>query len=232
MGRDFWQPLRKRHFPRREHLLEIINNLLDISKIEAGETEIRDEVIDLAELLGESLTAMRIQAQRKKLALVLDMPPGIPRLRGDALRLRQVLINPSQMRSNSLNQRRSLRCMGYWRDAPSRTCSFFHARSDRVSGPPAQDDRYATTIRTYDRMAQAWRVEFINPAAPETSARLMARRRGQNIEMEGKLSCGASIRWHYRSITAKSFHYSAERLGDDGKSWQLYLELFGTRAQS
>ena len=80
-------------FGAGEHLLEIINNLLDISKIEAGKTEIRDEVIDLDELLGASLAAVRIQAQRKQLALVLDMPPGIPRLRGDALRLRQVLIN-------------------------------------------------------------------------------------------------------------------------------------------
>jgi hypothetical protein len=57
---------------------------------------------------------------------------------------------------------------------------------------------------------------------------LVARRHGQNIDMEGKLQDGTSIRWHYRSITPISFHYSAEKLG--GKSWQLYLELFGTRA--
>jgi hypothetical protein len=81
-------------------------------------------------------------------------------------------------------------------------------------------------------MAKAWRVEFINPTATETSARLMARRQGQNVEMKVRLSGGTSIRWHYRSITTESFHYSAEGLGDDGKSWQLYLELFGTRAES
>lgn len=107
----------------------------------------------------------------------------------------------------------------------------FPRRADCASGQPAQGDRYATTIRTYDRTLQAWRVEFINPAAPETTARLSARRWGQNIEMDGELSNGASIRWHYRSITANSLHYSAEKLGEDGKSWQLYLELFGTRAK-
>src|SRR5262249_46688944 len=53
---------------------------------------------------------------------------------------------------------------------------------------PARGDRYATTIRTYDRMLNAWRVNFINPAADETSAQLIARRHGQGIEMEGKLS--------------------------------------------
>jgi signal transduction histidine kinase len=92
-GKPLYADYARDIFGAGEHLLEIINNLLDISKIEAGKTEIRDEVIDLAELIGVSLAAVRIQAQRKKLALILDMPPGIPRLRGDALRLRQVLIN-------------------------------------------------------------------------------------------------------------------------------------------
>src|SRR4051794_31732851 len=57
----------------------------------------------------------------------------------------------------------------------------FPRRADRASGGPAQGDRYATTIRTFDRMREAWRVDFINPAASETSAQLMARRRGQDI---------------------------------------------------
>jgi len=106
----------------------------------------------------------------------------------------------------------------------------FPRRSERTSGPPAQGDRYATTIRTYDRILRAWRVDFINPAAPETSAQLTARRREQGIDMEGKLAGGTGIRWHYRSISATSFHYSAEKQNTDGAHWQLYLELFGSRA--
>jgi hypothetical protein len=105
----------------------------------------------------------------------------------------------------------------------------FPRRADRASGVPAQGDRYATTIRTYDRTLHAWRVNFINPAADETSAQLIARRRGQGIEMKGKLSGGTPIRWRLKSITPTSFHYSAEKLGSDGKPWELYLELFGKR---
>jgi hypothetical protein len=108
----------------------------------------------------------------------------------------------------------------------------FPRRADRASGIPAQGDRYATTIRTYDRTLKAWRVNFINPAADETSAQLIARRRGQDIEMEGKLSGGTRIRWRYESVTPTSFQYSAEKQGSDGKSWQLYLELFGKRSGS
>ena len=108
----------------------------------------------------------------------------------------------------------------------------FPRRAERVSGAPARGDRYATTIRTFDRALKAWRVNFINPAAEETSGQLIARRNGEGIEMEGKLSDGTPIRWRYDSITAGSFHYSAEKMGSDGKSWQLYLELFGKRAGS
>jgi hypothetical protein len=104
----------------------------------------------------------------------------------------------------------------------------FPRRADRVSGIPARGDRYATTIRTYDRTRQAWRVTFINPAAPETGAQLIARRKGECIVMEGELSDGTPIRWRYVTIEATSFHYTAERLRDHD-TWQLYLELFGTR---
>jgi hypothetical protein len=106
----------------------------------------------------------------------------------------------------------------------------FPRRSDRASGVPARGDRYGTTIKTFDRTLDAWRVVFINPADDKTSARLIARRRGQGIEMDGELSDGSPIRWRYASITPTSFHYSAEKLASDGKSWVLYLELFGTRA--
>jgi hypothetical protein len=105
----------------------------------------------------------------------------------------------------------------------------FPGRADRASGAPARGDRYATTIRTYDRTLQAWRVNFINPAASETSAQLIARRKGVGIEMEGKLSDGTPIRWRYVTVEPTSFHYTAERLRDDD-TWQLYLELFGTRS--
>jgi len=104
----------------------------------------------------------------------------------------------------------------------------FPRRADRKTGIATQGDRYGTTLRTYDRTLQAWRVIFINPAAPETSAQLIARRKGEGIEMEGKLSDGTPIRWRYATIQPTSFHYIAERQRPDG-NWQLYLELLGTK---
>jgi hypothetical protein len=107
----------------------------------------------------------------------------------------------------------------------------FPRRADRKSSVPTRGDRYATTIRTYDRTLQAWRVNFVNPAAEETSAQLIACRNGEGIKMEGKLSDGTPIRWRYVNIEPTSFHYTAERRCNED-TWQLYLELFGIRSGS
>jgi len=80
-------------FNAGEHLLQIINNLLDISKIEAGKTELRDELVDPATIVHDSVAAMRVQAAAKHLELVTDIPPNTPLLRADTVRLRQILIN-------------------------------------------------------------------------------------------------------------------------------------------
>ena len=55
--------------------------------------EIRDELVDLSQILAESVAAVRGQAEMKKIGLFDDFPSEMPRIRGDALRLRQVLIN-------------------------------------------------------------------------------------------------------------------------------------------
>jgi len=92
-GKPVYADYAKDIFGAGEHLLEIINNLLDIAKIEAGQTTISDETVDVPELLAASLAAVRVQADKKKLGLVADVSRGLPLVRGDAVRLRQVLIN-------------------------------------------------------------------------------------------------------------------------------------------
>ena len=80
-------------FDAGEHLLEIINNVLDISKIEAGKTELRDEIIDPIKIVNDSVATMRALAANKNVGITADIPRGTPLLRGDTVRLRQVLIN-------------------------------------------------------------------------------------------------------------------------------------------
>ena len=77
-----------------EHLLTLVNDLLDLAKIEAGKLELRDESIDLESLLQHVTDLIRVRADKAGLRFAVERPPALPkRIRGDARALRQVLLN-------------------------------------------------------------------------------------------------------------------------------------------
>jgi signal transduction histidine kinase/DNA-binding NarL/FixJ family response regulator len=77
-----------------EHLLNLINNVLDISKIESGRVELEESPCDLHQLVQGVKSIMYAQASSKGLSFTLEQAPDLPRLIvGDAGKLRQVLIN-------------------------------------------------------------------------------------------------------------------------------------------
>jgi len=75
------------------HLLNIINDVLDISKIEAGKMRLASEIFTLASLFDDARAMFAEQAQRKGLTLIAAAPPLPGQLRGDITRLRQALFN-------------------------------------------------------------------------------------------------------------------------------------------
>jgi signal transduction histidine kinase/DNA-binding NarL/FixJ family response regulator len=77
-----------------EHLLTLINSVLDISKIESGRVALDEVDVDLHALLGEVEPLFRDQAQRRRLSFALDQAPELPRhVHVDGAKLRQVLVN-------------------------------------------------------------------------------------------------------------------------------------------
>ena len=75
------------------HLLNLINDVLDLSRIEAGRLTIRLEPIELPELLQESLNALQSLLDASQLQLSQDCPPELQPLLADRERLKQVLLN-------------------------------------------------------------------------------------------------------------------------------------------
>ncbi len=75
-----------------QHLLEIINDLLDISKIEAGRLELRLEHFDAGHLAEEVLSSIRTQARAKSIKLETHFEPDSP-VESDKLRFKQILYN-------------------------------------------------------------------------------------------------------------------------------------------
>ncbi len=77
-----------------ENLLTIINDVLDIAKIESGKMDVRLEPVDAASLLKEVHALTQIQAQTKNLRFeIAPLPPALPRVSADPAKLRQVLLN-------------------------------------------------------------------------------------------------------------------------------------------
>ncbi|MBF0178991.1 MAG: response regulator, partial [Magnetococcales bacterium] len=76
------------------HLLGVINDILDLSKIESGKLQLESLVFDLHQVVEESLATMRVLALSKNLELTASVEESLPCCRlGDPTRLRQVLMN-------------------------------------------------------------------------------------------------------------------------------------------
>jgi len=76
-----------------QHLLLLINDVLDLAKIEAGKIALVIETIDLAELLTNIVSTIRGVLHDKPVSLQVEVESGIPRIEGDKIRLRQILLN-------------------------------------------------------------------------------------------------------------------------------------------
>ncbi|MGQ0730131.1 PAS domain S-box protein [Acidovorax sp.] len=76
------------------HLLQVINDILDISKIEAGRLTLDERDFDLREVVAHVFDLVRGRASQAKVDLVQDLDPALPKcLHGDDMRLQQVLLN-------------------------------------------------------------------------------------------------------------------------------------------
>lgn len=77
-----------------EHLLNMINEILDLSKIESGKIEIKMETIDLRELMNDLESMFHVHALEKDIALTIRAEDNVPEeIKSDAKRLKQILIN-------------------------------------------------------------------------------------------------------------------------------------------
>jgi signal transduction histidine kinase len=76
-----------------EHLLQVINNILDLTRAEAGRLVLDEDVVDISEVLGACVRQMQPNAATVRVRLDATMPPPPLRFRGDAAKLRQIAFN-------------------------------------------------------------------------------------------------------------------------------------------
>jgi signal transduction histidine kinase/CheY-like chemotaxis protein len=76
-----------------KHLLELLNDILDLSKVEAGRMDLEWSTFSVREALENGLALMRERAARKSISLILEVAPEIGLFHADELRFRQVVLN-------------------------------------------------------------------------------------------------------------------------------------------
>ncbi len=76
---------------RIAEFIEMIDNILDISRFEVGEIEAKE--LSLSDVVKDSVAMLRPLAEQKKLNVTLDLPQKVPKARGSATRLKQVITN-------------------------------------------------------------------------------------------------------------------------------------------
>ncbi|MGE5538637.1 MAG: ATP-binding protein [Gemmatimonas sp.] len=75
------------------HLLEIINDILDLSKIEAGKVQMQEDIVALPRAVQACMTLIDERARLAKVSLTTDVSDDLPRIRADDRKIKQILIN-------------------------------------------------------------------------------------------------------------------------------------------
>ncbi|MGZ9276839.1 MAG: sensor histidine kinase [Candidatus Limnocylindrales bacterium] len=75
------------------HLVQMVSELLDLSRIESGESLDMADGLDMGRLVTTSAERLRLFAERQGVTLVVEAAPGLPPVRGDGARLGQVVVN-------------------------------------------------------------------------------------------------------------------------------------------
>jgi GAF domain-containing protein/DNA-binding response OmpR family regulator len=76
-----------------QHLLGLINDILDLSRIEAGKMELNFEDLEIDAIINSVMATTRGLVKEKRISLEQQVQPGLPRVYADATRIRQILLN-------------------------------------------------------------------------------------------------------------------------------------------
>ena len=80
-------------FEAGQHLLGLINDILDLSKIESGTNEMHEETIDIPEIICSAVKLVGHRAEQGEIRLELELADQLPALRADKRKLKQILVN-------------------------------------------------------------------------------------------------------------------------------------------
>ncbi|MDX2052207.1 MAG: ATP-binding protein [Polyangiaceae bacterium] len=172
-----------------EHLLAIINDILDLAKIEAGKIELEDAVISIHLLLDGLSGLMSVRTEATGVELILDIAPNVPRLvRGDPARLRQVLINLIDNAFKFTSKGQIVVTVGVSERVPD-TLVF----SIKDTGVGIAPDRFEAVFATFTQADNSITRRYGGTGLGLTICRALVELMGGRIHLESTLSVGTTF---------------------------------------
>ena len=178
----------------REHgryLLQIINDILDLSTIEAGRMELNFTRVSIFQLLHHVQELMRVRAHEKGLSLIVDYPEHLPAVvRTDPVRLRQILIN---LVSNAIKftQRGGVRIRPIYRHDPSLPTLEIEIRD---TGVGMSEAKLAALFEPFTQVDGTARRQYGGAGLGLSISRRLAEMLGGTISVDSRENKGSTFR--------------------------------------
>ncbi len=145
--RDFASVVRR----NGDHLLALLNDILDYSKIEAGMMELAEQEFDLHDAIADAAATFSLKAAQKDIALLVDITPEVPlRVRGDSLRFGQILHNLISNAVKFTNSGEILVRAETWEASPESIVLACSVRDSGMGVPADRLDRIFSAFRQGD----------------------------------------------------------------------------------
>jgi signal transduction histidine kinase/ActR/RegA family two-component response regulator len=190
------------------HLLELVNEVLDLSRIEAGRLTLSPEPVQVGEIVGEAVDLMRPSAAGRRISLDLDLLSCDVHIHADRQRLKQVLLN---LLSNAVK---------YNRDGGEIQVSCATAPDDRVrisvhdTGPGIAAERLDALFEPFERLG-AERTAVEGTGLGLALARQLIEAMGGTIGLDSRVGVGSTF-WIELAVT-ESPVAAFERIGGQAR---------------
>jgi PAS domain S-box-containing protein len=174
-----------------ESLLEIINDILDLSKIESGKIELAEKNINLNKIIDDSVAIMLARAEEKGLRIKKVIAKGTPvNLKGDATRLRQIFVN---LVSNGIKftTRGIIEISVFVKDRGNDMVNLYVAVKDTGSGIP--ENKINELFKPFSQVDDSTTKKFGGTGLGLVICKEFVNRMGGEIGVESKLGEGSTF---------------------------------------
>jgi two-component system, cell cycle sensor histidine kinase PleC len=169
-----------------EHLLGIINDILDVSKIEAGKLELVEGAIDMAKTIRDLVRILEEKARENDIRIVERFAPDVPELFGDARKVKQILLN---LLSNAIKF--SHRGGEVALTLESEAGRIAVVVADHGIGMDAEER--AVAVARFGQVASAWSRKHTGTGLGLPLAIGLAELHGATISIEGEKGVGTTV---------------------------------------